>query len=320
MLKEELLPYELLVNERYNKMLEQLISEATDRVLILSYLAATSKFVKPIFHALAGAVRSGAMVAVVLNGARGKVKSYNTSAKRYLNSLGVPTVKLTRKFNHAKLAVIDDIVIVGSHNLSGSSYGGRLEVSILVKSKRLADWMANLFWDVYTREEMPLKTYRDIDNDAYFEVFTGTRIIEDLKEKTELAEERVKILMYVASISRSTKRYYSLLKDKQDEGVDTYLVLNGKQKLALSYNKKVYDYLKRIGYHRVVLSKRFIHAKLFLIDDTILIGSHNLTASSSAGRLELSMAVTQRELARGVGLLMDRVYWREKRRKRDDGV
>lgn len=316
MLKEQLLPFELLVNERYNEVLRHLIDEASERVLILSYLASTSKFMEPVFRALAFAVERGVLVAVALNGARGKAKSYNTVAKRKLNSLGVSSVKLTGKFNHAKLAVIDDIVIIGSHNLSGSSYGGRMEVSLLVKSKRLSDWLTNVFWEVYTNDEMPPKTYRDVDNGAYFEVFTGTRIIEDLKEKTELAEERVKILMYVASISRSTKRYYSLLRDKQEEGLDTYIVLNGKQKLALSYNKRVYEYLKSIGYKRVVLSKRFIHAKLFLVDNTVITGSHNLTASSSAGRLELSIAVTQDRLARGVEILMDRTYRVERKRGR----
>lgn len=60
-----------------------------------------------------------------------------------------------------------------------------------------------------------------------------------------------------------------------------------------------------LGVSRVLLSKRFIHAKLFIIDEFVVIGSHNLTASSVAGRMELTVGIRARNLSNSLNLAFD---------------
>ncbi|MEM1528260.1 MAG: phospholipase D-like domain-containing protein [Sulfolobales archaeon] len=305
------LEYELLLNREFLDVLSGLIDRSRKRVYVASYVSTLSKKLKNIYYGLAyKQLREGVDVKVFLNGVSGEAVKHNVPTVEFLRGLGMKNVKLSSKYTHIKLYIIDDYFIIGSHNLSYSSESmNSYEASIMMKSKAMSDKLAEFFNEVFLTEAAEPMFFRDVlENGVYYEIMANTKIISDLYAKTSYAVDRVKILMYVASLSKSIKKYYALLKRKQDEGVDVAVVLNGAFKVSSTYNSRVRDYLKKIGVERVLLTRRFVHAKLAILDDFVVIGSHNLTASSVAGRMELTVAIKARNLSNSLNLAFERLY------------
>ena len=306
------LEYELLVNTDFLTVLRNLVDDARRRVYVATYVASLSDATKPIYYGLAYKWREGLDVAVILNGASQESLKYNTVTADFIRSLGVKNVKFTERFTHIKLYIVDDYFIIGSHNLSASSYLDRYEISLMVHSKRMSDKLAEFFRMLFMEEVAEPAVYRELmENGIYYEVMANYKILQDIYEKTFFASKRIKVMMYIATISRATLRYYALLKRKQEEGLDVAVMLNGASKLSLKYNKEVRDHLKRLGVRRAILTKRFIHTKLFVIDDWAIIGSHNLTAASIAGRLEMSLAIHSPSLANALDHLFEKMFSEE---------
>lgn len=305
------LDYELLLNKEFIYVLRDLVDSAKRRIYIATYVASCSGVVEDIYYGIASKNKHGVDVKIVLNGASQEALKYNSETREFLAKLGIENVKLTKKFIHVKLYIVDDYFIIGSHNLSGSSFAGRQEISLMIRSKPMADKLSILFNEMIVREEAEALVYRDVVGGVYYEVLVNYRILRDIYDKTRLSSNRVKILVYIASLSKATTRYYSLLRFKQDEGVNIAVLLNGASKMSRRYNEPVHDYLKKIGIRRVLLSKDFIHSKLFIIDDTVVLGSHNLTAASIAGRLELSLAIKSRSLADALDYLFEHIWSRQ---------
>jgi phosphatidylserine/phosphatidylglycerophosphate/cardiolipin synthase-like enzyme len=95
-------------------------------------------------------------VRVLLNkeGRGQHLMAINLKAKQYLSEAGV-LVKFARTFpiTHAKLWIFDDdVVILGSHNLSSRSVSVNNEVSALIKSRSVAMEFKryfNILWNLY---------------------------------------------------------------------------------------------------------------------------------------------------------------------------
>jgi phosphatidylserine/phosphatidylglycerophosphate/cardiolipin synthase-like enzyme len=96
--------------------------------------------------------------------------------------------------------------------------------------------------------------------------------------------------------------------------VDIAVLLNGASELSRRYNEPVAEYLRDLGLRRILLSERFIHAKLIVVDDYVILGFHNLTPSSVASRLELSMTIESKSLANALDTLFEHFYSEEERR------
>jgi len=313
------LEYELLLNREFLDVLEDVIDSAKRRVYVATYIAALSDATKGIYYALAYKQKEGLDVKVVLNGASQESLKYNTVTADFLRSLGVRNIKLTSRFTHIKLYIVDDYFIIGSHNLSASSYLNRYEVSVMVRSREMSNRLSELFHDILLNEDAEPIIYRDVlKNGVYYEVAANTKVLRAIYDRVKYANERVKVLMYIATLANATKPLYRLLKEKEDEGLDVAVLLNGASKLPQGYNKPVADFLKELGLSRVLLSKRFIHAKLIVVDNFVILGSHNLTSSSVAGRLELSLAIESPNLANALDTISEELYREEEQRRSEE--
>ena len=89
-----------------------------------------------------GKARGGTKMRVLLSkeGRSQHLTTINMTAKKYLGEAGI-AVKLGRTFpiTHAKLWIIDDdVVLLGSHNLSNRAVTVNVETSVLIKSRQVA--------------------------------------------------------------------------------------------------------------------------------------------------------------------------------------
>jgi phosphatidylserine/phosphatidylglycerophosphate/cardiolipin synthase-like enzyme len=311
------LDYELLLNKDFLYVLRDLVDTAKRRIYIATYIASKSRVTEDIYYGIAAKQREGVDVKIIMNGASQEALKFNEETKEFLEKLGVKHIKLTKRFTHIKLYIVDDYFIIGSHNLSGSPFMRRFEISIMIHSRDMANKLSELFNDLLLFEDPETLVYRGVipEIDIYYEVMANYRILRDIYEKTRFAWDRVKILMYIATLSRATMRYYNLLSVKVNEGLDVALLLNGASNLSVRYNKPVYDYLKSKGVERVMLTKDFVHSKLFVIDDFVIVGSHNLTSASIAGRLELALVIKSNNLANALDSIFESIWNKQLREK-----
>jgi len=304
------LEYELLLNRDFLTVLQDLVSEAGKRIYVASCIASLTKTTFDIYYAMAEKARKGVDVRVVLNGASEGVREFNEATANFLRSIGVDNVKLTEKSMCVKLYIVDDYFIIGSHNLSRPLFKNRYEVSLMIHSKNMSRVLSKVFMEILANERADPFAFRGVVYDAYYEILANYRMLSDIFQKTLLSGQRVKIMMYIASMSKATTKYYRLLQDKQAEGVEVAVMLNGAQGSWRAYNERVYEFLKSIGISRAMLTSSFVHAKLLIIDDIVVLGSHNLTSASIAGRLELSVAVKSKTLANALDAIFEE-KWRE---------
>jgi len=89
-------------------------------VFLASYIASLSDVTKGVYYVLARKQKEGVDVRAVLNGVSREALRYNTATVEFLKSIGVRDVKLTSRFTHIKLHIIDNHFIVGYHNLTSS--------------------------------------------------------------------------------------------------------------------------------------------------------------------------------------------------------
>lgn len=303
-----LLDYELLLNEDFLRVLINIVGDAKKRIYIVSYVASLSRATKDIYYAIAERARSGVDVKIVLNGVSQEALKFNKETAEFLNSIGVRSVKLTSVYTHIKLYIVDDYFIIGSHNLSGSSLAGRFEASLMIHSKEMSNILSELFLSSIMNEDVQTVAYRGDVAGTYYEILVNYAVLRDVFQKTMLSDKRIKILMYIATISKATRRYYDLLAEKSSEGVETAILLNGASNMCRRYNEPVVEYLKAKGVERAMLSRSFVHAKLFILDDTVVIGSHNLTSASVAGRMELAIAIKSNNLANALDTVFEDLW------------
>lgn len=302
-----MLEYEILRGGEFLDMLVQLVDGARRRVYIATYIASLNPQTEEVYYAAARRLRSGVDVKFLLDGVSAEADRYNRPSAEFLSSLGVPVVR-TDKFMHIKLYVVDDHVIVGSHNLTSLKGRNSYEVSVMLGSKRAASRLSDFFLSVYGGEDPEPNIDRDILEDGtHYEIMSNYRILDDIYEKTLYCSRRVKILMYIATLSKATKRYYRLLKEKDAEGVDVAVVLDGTFRTSRRYNAEVRGYLEAIGLKKVALTSRHNHAKVVVVDDYTVIGSHNLTSSSLAGRMELAVVLGNSNLSNSMDYMIEEV-------------
>ncbi|MEM1693965.1 MAG: phosphatidylserine/phosphatidylglycerophosphate/cardiolipin synthase family protein [Sulfolobales archaeon] len=306
-----MLEYEILRGEEFLDMLVQLVDSARRRVYIATYIATLTPWTEEVYYAAVRRLRAGVDVRFLLDGVSTEANRYNQSSTEFLRSLGVPVVR-TDRFMHIKLYIVDNNVIVGSHNLAASRDRERYEVSVMFGSKRIASRLSSFFLSIYGGGNPNLSIDRDVLEDGtYYEIISNHRILDDIYEKTMYGSRRVKILMYIATLSKATRKYYRLLKNKRNEGIDVAVVLDGTFKVSRHYNTKVYSYLKSLGLDKVVLTSRHTHAKVVVIDDYTMIGSHNLTSSSLAGRMELAVVLRNSNLSNSMDYMVEDILARE---------
>ena len=141
-------------------------------------------------------------------------------------------------------------------------------------------------------------------------VLRGREFYIELNRMIMGAREYIYFVIYIASLSRSTVKIYRALAEKAREGVDVRVVLNGGSTNSLRYNCRVYEYLKELEIP-VILTSSFTHLKLYMADDKVIVGSHNLTESPRKGRDELSILIHSRYVTDILLNIFREIYMKE---------
>ena len=138
---------QILKDEKIRGELLKAIREAQREVLIATYKMgyngrASKRHLNALVEALHQASKRGVQVRCLLNMDREntQIGRINARASRLLEKRGVITRKGQRgRTIHAKLVIIDEeMIIVGSHNLSESSLCRNFEVSLLIRDPIIA--------------------------------------------------------------------------------------------------------------------------------------------------------------------------------------
>jgi phosphatidylserine/phosphatidylglycerophosphate/cardiolipin synthase-like enzyme len=148
----------ILANEKYVKSILKDIERAKYRIYMAMFMfKADGDRKNPssmIERALIRAARHGVKVYVILEKSKDDRKSIasrsNKKTAKYLKRAGI-IVKFDSETRmlHTKAIVIDNIVYIGSHNLTRSGLGRNCETSVKIKSKDVADEMVKLIKNIW---------------------------------------------------------------------------------------------------------------------------------------------------------------------------
>jgi phosphatidylserine/phosphatidylglycerophosphate/cardiolipin synthase-like enzyme len=150
----------LLSDERYPAALVDLLRAARNRCLVSMFIVDTSGMttavVDEIIASLEAAVWRGLDVRVILGGSRINWPIAETAAgsARIFHDRQIPSRWLTsetRRGSHMKTVVVDDTVLVGSHNWSVGAFAGQHQDTVLVSSPELAAYLSGLFDEQWNR-------------------------------------------------------------------------------------------------------------------------------------------------------------------------
>jgi phosphatidylserine/phosphatidylglycerophosphate/cardiolipin synthase-like enzyme len=263
-----------------------MLSRASSRISIYTYLISpnASWFISDLY-----AARSrGVDIKVVLNNAN----RHSRATQAMLSRMGIKAMA-SKGFLHTKIYIFDDYVIIGSANIS-NTIDKWIEYCVAIRSRELADTLDSCLSRVSERSERQCREQISVD-DADISIVVGGDMLGFLREVIESSRDRIYIMSFVASTAASIVSKLSMLRRKRLDGTDIRILLNGVGKVG-DANKTFAEKAWEKGI-KVYLSRRVIHAKLMIADDIVIIGSHNLTASSRAGRIESIAAIRSRSVA-----------------------
>lgn len=146
----------LVPDEQYLPELRSLIAGARQTCLCSLFIVdLTPKpwgrvLVDTVLGDLAAAYWRGVDVRLLIGGSRDNIEIAETAntARARARELGIPVLWVTsrpRRGSHAKLVVVDDFVLTGSHNWSAGAFVNQTQDSVLVASKDLALYLTETF-------------------------------------------------------------------------------------------------------------------------------------------------------------------------------
>jgi phosphatidylserine/phosphatidylglycerophosphate/cardiolipin synthase-like enzyme len=236
---------------------------------------------------------------------------------------------------HAKYLIIDNEVIVGSHNWESGAFRNFVEDSVAIRDQKITTRLLEHFGTQWRSSE-PVATPTDPELSAVrmsFSLGTEPRIAKPAQKKMNwLPVQSIRLLpnsRYFSSVTTSIDRaaqsldlvmfYVSAPKKSKSQsrsralvdrlvaaagrGVGVRVVLD-KDRVTDIYgsrviNKGAYESLKAAGVDVAFDSvRRVTHSKLLIVDGrTVFIGSHNWTDSSLRRLEEISVAIRSDALA-----------------------
>ncbi|EHP85760.1 phospholipase D-like domain-containing protein [Methanotorris formicicus] len=122
----------VLNDEKYFYYVLNIIKSAEREIDIIMFSMFRCKQTEELLNALIEARKRGVMVRIILN----KEVESNKEAKNYLASERI-SVKYSKTRVHNKLVIVDDIVVVGSHNWTDSGLFENKESSIAIRDKKV---------------------------------------------------------------------------------------------------------------------------------------------------------------------------------------
>lgn len=149
----------LLPDATYAPHVTHLVHGAGRRVLVSMFIVdpyGASPAVLGLFDALAAAAWRGPDVRVLIGGSRRTfdIAAAAASARAVLRERQVPCRWLTGtqvRGSHAKVVVVDDVAVIGSHNWSTGAFDEQTQDSVRIDSAAVAGAMAVAFERQWTR-------------------------------------------------------------------------------------------------------------------------------------------------------------------------
>jgi phosphatidylserine/phosphatidylglycerophosphate/cardiolipin synthase-like enzyme len=143
----------LVPDETYPLMVRELFGTARRRCLVSMFIVdagSKSESMNSLVSALEATVWRGLDVRIVLGGSRTnqRIAEATAGAAHVFFDRRIPSRWLAaqpRRGSHAKFVVVDDAVLVGSHNWSVGAFSNQHQDSVLVHSPDLAAYLAGLF-------------------------------------------------------------------------------------------------------------------------------------------------------------------------------
>lgn len=151
-----------IADENYFSVVKSLLNDYRrliwTSIFIVDLNTGDSNFMK--VHELLVGIKNahweGSDVKLIVSGSKTNLSIANTSlaASYLIESMQLPHKILMTKdkdTSHMKMLIIDDMVILGSHNWSPGSFGGQTQDSVLVKSKEFSSYCQMLFKHQWTK-------------------------------------------------------------------------------------------------------------------------------------------------------------------------
>lgn len=282
-------------NERYFPSLKRLIRSAQKTIDVCQFTLNDDRMVEEIFEELGEAVKRGVEVRVVAEDSIEK----NASQVERLRRLGVqarldkPFVKL-----HSKMVIIDGKkAIIGSTNWSYMSMRNNNETNILLEGP-VVSMFEEFFANIWTRGQGSPK--RRIRGDEIIPLIQKD-YFHYLVKLFSAAKESIFVNMYGIKFYGGQFDDYKpdvLLRELVEarrRGVDVRVIVDQSDfnKDQNELNREAEEYLEKGGVKVYwdpidVIS----HAKLVIVDNTVVVGSANWGVAALRDRLETNVAVS----------------------------
>jgi phosphatidylserine/phosphatidylglycerophosphate/cardiolipin synthase-like enzyme len=142
----------LVPDDEYRRIAKLLCSRARHRIYASIFIidigpkGLEPSIVIELLKEISDANRRGVKVKVAIGGSSDNIRIQQTgeAAYFYCKQLHIPCKVIARKPNrssHKKVIVIDDYVLLGSHNWSTGAFSGEIQDSILIADARIARFL-----------------------------------------------------------------------------------------------------------------------------------------------------------------------------------
>lgn len=274
----------LIPPESFYPSLERLAREAR-WAEVYAYMVKPSQEVSQFLRA---ASRSGALF--VLN----RFTAVNERAAEVLRGMGA-RVEFCARYSHAKAYIFGDSAVVGSANLTPAA-SKWVEAVAFIRDRGFAEELSERLWEVCSGGGFNFEVYGYPSGASYVRAVGGKSVVSELISSIASASDAVYSLMYIATLSRVSKRILAEMARAAARGVEVVVALNGTGREA-EYNVAFAEAASKKGIEVYLLARK-VHAKAFSIDGELFLGSHNLTAATEAGRFELNIEIASKGMAK----------------------
>ncbi len=277
------------------------IEAAQTRVHVIEYLLYDSGLAEQLLLELVDAAERGVEVKVLAD----EEVDDTASIISWLNSSsgGGVQAKLdsSSTTSHNKLMVIDDLTLVGSHNMSSSALGNNHEASMYIAEPEVTAYFEDYFQAMWAdSSDTPSLSKPAVDDIVpYVNQEIGGALMSCLDD----AQDEVRLVMYALSYRSGEGGDVTSLINRvvsaHERGIDVKVVLDQSDWIASNdINDEAIDLLESRGVP-LRLADRDVttHAKMLRCDDTVIVGDANWSYSSMELYNGSSVAVSRPAVA-----------------------
>ena len=275
------------------------IDAAQDHIRVAQYLLYDDTPVDALLQHLTDAAERGVLVQVLADEEGSETEAILTDLANQNIQTQLDTKNTTL---HNKLIVADDVVVVGSHNLTDAAMDRNHEGSVLVNDPEVAGWYASWFdamWIDPTPDPEPEPWTR-----TDLVPIADRMITQALLSCIEQATEDIELLMYAIAYDADypdsdVDRLLTALEDAHESGIEVQVVVDGSFWILDNHvNDAAIERLDDAGISlwRTPASVTS-HAKVLRCDDTVIISDANWSYSGLELMHGTSLQATTNDLS-----------------------